>query len=503
MSQLIAVLGYDANTPEVLKTAIALGFTPVCIHAANGSVATGTKLSMAKNKKNIEINVVSEKEFVSIVNNGKIPVVIGSYGLRERDFFRDTLLLARNKLKLTGPIYHPAFLSDFHPNPLRRYAIIGFPGSGNMVFQNICSRLFPTPSTPIWASDPLSHAVSQFALCYWYSLANYIGTAFDDEGRWSDQASPTHMRFGALNINLGDEKSTAMIAGLPARSYIWSNPWHTSHEPLTQSTLEFFSKQNFSILQLARHPLDLIVSNAAKITALAGERSPQLLLQNEAWMDGMLQTVEAYYEQMYLHKNSKDVEFIKYEDLLAEPVTMIKRLSKILGVEANTNAYETIWNELKNTSLSSDAGHLWDPRADKWREYIPARFAKRICKSRLREYATTFGYELNETHFTANKAEIQSNTSDTLHIAWRDAQWEAPIGKQPNISHPDMYRVNDDETGLLFVCSSRYERVMERLRVSQMLRDLLAAAKCKDWLEPSLITDYLKLRLQKSHEIRA
>lgn len=507
-SRSIAILGYDANTPEVLRTAVALGFTPTCIHAPNGALTAGTKITVSRGEveaidggrsfpmagDSLEIDVLAAAEFQSAIVERNIPVVIGSYGLRERDYFRENLLYGRNKLNLSGPILHPAFLGDFHSNPKRRYAIIGFPGSGNMILQHICSRLMPPPPAPIWAADPLSAAVSQFALCYWYSLGNYLASQFDDVGRWHDVAAPSHLRYGAIYIALRNQISPAVIAGLPQRSYIWSNPWHTSHEPLTDKALSFFSEQNIRVLQIVRHPLDLIVSNAAKITAAAGDRAPQLLLQVDTWMEGMLQTIEAYYAAMVKHRQAKGVTFLQYADLLADPIVTIRRVADFLDVDVNDQESEVIWSDLKGSRLSGE-GHFWDPRSGKWREFIPLRFAERIIGSPLHEYAKSFGFDFSEKDFIGSRADVQSYAADLFNIAWQDARWESSTGKQPAISHPDVYRAHDQELGLLMVCGKNYAPVMENLRMSPVLRDILAASKASSWHEAALMAPYLGLKV--------
>jgi hypothetical protein len=504
----IAILGYDFNTPDVLRTAIAFGFTPVLLHAPNGAVAAGTRIVISPEEiealgirptrnfqgGSINIEVVDDIEFCQRVNQLELVVVVGSYGLRDRDYFRDSLLYARNRLKLKGQLLHPGFLADFYRSPNRRFAIIGFPGSGNMIFQNICSALSPAPSVPIWAADPLSAAVSQFALSYWFSLSAFLSGAFDEAGRWQDAAAPSHMRNGAIYIDLRDRASPAVVAGLPQRSYVWSNPWHTSHEPLTDHSLKFFAEQNFQVIQILRHPLDVIVSNAAKITALSGDRAPQVLLQNDDWVAAMLASVGEYYEHMNDHHTSNEVEFLRYEELLASPNAVIRRLASILGVECNEAKADEIWAALGKATLSQDRGHRWDPRAGKWREFISPRFAKRIVESPLCKYARNFGYEIHEESFTGQRAAVPVHKSDIFDIAWQDARWESSTGKQPAILHADVYRVHDQENDLLMVCSKSYAPIMESIRHSTVFLDMLAAARIIPWREPSLIAPYLKLK---------
>lgn len=504
-AQPVAILGYDFTTPDVLRAAIAFGFQPIALYAPDGAAAPGSAISIARAAvaalgvtpqpsflgADLAIEVLDEGTFGRLLAERGIPILVGAYGLRERDYFRDNLLFARNHLKFEGQILHPAFLADYYRNPNRRYAIIGFPGSGNMIFQNIYAKLFPPQSVPMWAKEPLSAVIAQFALSYWSSLSNMIADAFDDAGRWQHVAGPSHARYGAMYLGLRDQMAPAVVAGLPMRSHVWSNPWHTSHEPLTSESIAFFDKQNFHITQIWRHPLDLIVSNAAKITSAVGDRAPQLLLQNDDWMESILDDVEAYCKLIVEHKDA--VSSLRYEELLATPVPMIRRMAEILDVTCDDGRAEEIWSSLDGRPLSA-SGHLWDPRAGKWREFIPARLARRIRGSRLREYAEAMGYEMPLEAFEGTRAELPSHKCKPLDVAWQDARWESSTGKRHAIMHPKLYREQDSKIGLLMISAREFEAPMERLRRSPVLADVLSAGRLKPWPEAPLIAEFLGLR---------
>ena len=136
----LAVLGYDNSTLGVLKAAVAAGFTPVLLHAPSGSMAGGTTIevslrevrAMAPDRRlvadgqTLSVPVADEGNFKRFIAEKSVPILVGSYELRERDFFREILLFARNRLKVDGRILHPAMLCDFFRCDQRRFAIVEF-----------------------------------------------------------------------------------------------------------------------------------------------------------------------------------------------------------------------------------------------------------------------------------------------------------------------------------------------------------------------------------------
>jgi len=140
----VAILGYDSNTPAVLKIAIALGLQPVALHAPNGAIEAGTTLRLSRREiedfggdpggsataDSVSIDVVSRDDFARALADESITLLIGATETADRDWFRENVLLARNRLWFTGKILHPACFCDHYRYPDRRFAMIGFPGSG-------------------------------------------------------------------------------------------------------------------------------------------------------------------------------------------------------------------------------------------------------------------------------------------------------------------------------------------------------------------------------------
>lgn len=502
--QPVAVLGYDAQTPEILDAAIATGCAPVLLHAPDGTIPVGSRVrprgqalwrmrlfSRFSCRGHGEgIDVVNANAFRRSVRQSDIPVLLGCIGRTGRNSVGRLLSYAREVLGLTGDVLHPVVLCDRYSNPHKRFAVIGFPGSGNMIVQNICQELLPSSGHPIWARDPLSAKLTSYALSYWGSLREQIAHAFDNDDCPQVVAGPTHMRYGNFYLSMRDHPIEVFVAGLPQRSHVWANPWHSGHEPLTAKTLEHFSEQNFHLLQILRHPLDLVVSNAAKITVASGERVPELLLQNDDWMEGMLQAVEVYYAGIAENQNASGVTLLRYEALMADPVRTIMQLAELLGVECAESGAGAIWSALSNRPLAG-AGHKWAPGAGKWRTFIPRRFVDRIRASRLREYAEAVGYRFEATDFEGSRDAIPENVCNDMYLAWEDGRWEVITGKPRALVHSDVCRVHDEESGLLALGARQYELAIDRLVQSSDLRNLMAAGKGDAW-EPPLLSAFLK-----------
>jgi len=501
----VAILGYDETTNDLLKLTALCGLRPVAIHTLPGGLRDGSAIDISREEINaatqgranvdgpLHVPVLDREAFAKLANENNIPVLIGSYAVRERDLFRDAFFYGRGVVKLKGPIIHPAVFADHYRSPHRRFQLIAFPGSGNTVVQAVFSQLTEAGLPAYTAPDDLaSRQISQYCYHYYFSLYNLVSSLFDLHGRWRADGAPSHTRYGGVYVPIGGERNKVSVSGLPQRAYTWAQRWNGSHEPLTAKAIQFFAEQNFQIIQILRHPLDLIVTNAAKITSLSGNREPSLLIQNEEWMTSMLDVLEGYFKGISEHHT--EVDCVKYEDLLADPARTIRQLANIIDADVSDETIAGIWNGVKGRILSGDAGHYWNPSAGKWMQYIPARYADRIMASPLREYAARLGYRIEREMFKGDAVFTPSGRCSELDLAWQDARWEAPTGKQPGLRHPDLYRVHDAGLGLLFIGSMRYKDEMERLRHSPIFADLLAAGRAPANAEPSLIAEHIGLR---------
>lgn len=503
----VAILGCDPDFESLLYNMVALGVRPVAIHSrtkdyyladegdevrldmdrlAELTAETGFDLSVVPKS----IPVLDEESFKAMVAEKQVPIVIGAYGLRERDYFRETLLFARNYLKVTAPLIHPGALCDRFCFPPKRFLITGYPGSGNMVVQKCVELLLAAGGGTTWSPSSLCNSLSQYALYYWYSLSDTIIKAFDGHGRWMDFSGPTHIRWGALHIALSSEETYTSITGLPMRAYAWANPWTSSHEPLTKACTSFFREQGFKIIGISRHPLDIIVSNAAKLTAEGGDRAPQILLQNEEWFEEMVKMLEAYFARII--RNLDDVIMVRYEDLLADPTATLQKLADAMGISTNGTDYKKIWEEgVKGKTLSDDRGHYWAPKENKWQEYLPPRYAERICDSRLHGYAKKLGYRIDKEDFKGELSDIPENDCDLMNVAWQEARWEIPTGKPPKILHKDIVLKNFEALGIKTITRKPYQPIIDELVESRMFIDVMQAARLEPWNESNRILDGL------------
>ena len=499
----VAILGCDPDFENLLYNMVALGVRPVAVHsptknyylADEGDEVRLDKHRLAKlmAETGFDLSVVPESiplldetSFKAMVIEKQVPVIIGAYGLRERDYFRETLLYARNRLKLTAPLIHPGALCDRFCFPPQRFLITGYPGSGNMVVQNCVGLLLAAAAGKTWSPSPLCNALSQYAMYYWHSLSDLIIKAFDGHGRWADIAGSTHIRWGAQHISLSSEDTYTSITGLPMRSFAWANPWVSSHEPLTKACTSFFREQGFKIIGICRHPLDVIVSNAAKLTAEGGDRAPQILLQNDEWFEEMVKMLEAYYARIV--RNQDDVILVRYEDLLADPLETLQKLAEGMGLSVSKKDCKTIWDEgIQGKTLSTDRGHYWAPKQDKWQSYIPPRYAERICNSPLREYAEKLGYKIDSDDFRGELSDTPENHCDLMNVAWQEARWEIPTGKPPNIFHQDIVIKEFKELGIQTVTRKFYQPVFDELLESKMFREVMQAARLEPWNESNMV----------------
>lgn len=407
-----------------------------------------------------------------LLRTPSLPVLIASYGARERNYFREEILYARNKLGLRNPLVHPAALCDLVRLQDPRYLITGFPGSGNMIVQGVVAKILEKSPRP--AADPIGAFFSSYAISHHFSIADKMSSAFDEVGRIWDTQAPSHVAFGGSYVFTADSEAPTFIAGLPMRAYAWANPWTSSHEPLTRTAIDFYRDQGLKIIYIQRHPLDVLVSNAGKITSFAGQRCAPYLLNNRDWVERMVDQLELYAEES--NPRTNQCITIRYEELMETPINVIRHLAAELNVDLSPKECFDIWSGLEDKELSYDKGHRWSPGYGKWRDYIPPECASIVCSEDRRSVWKRIGYDAAPSDLTGAKSSIppEANRLDLEQVIWQDHRWEAACGKRSGFSSDNIVAIR--ENGILGVTHVRHREIIEKLLGSLVFRDMLSAA---------------------------
>ena len=274
------------------------------------------------------------------------------------------------------------------------------------------------------------------------------------------------------------------------RAYAWANPWTSSHEPLSSEALAFFGKQGLNIIQILRNPMDIMVSNAAKMTSFAGQRCPQFLLNDRRWVADMTDVL-ATYARGILRRGNR-CHTIRYETLLEKPAEVIQGLAHFVGIDLGPDDCREIWSSVDRQTLSDDIGHFWEPGEGKWRDFIPPHMADVICAPEMIDLWRRMGYDISPDAITGAKSAIPAELErlDHRQLVWQDSRWGTSRGKRPSLQSDGVCVTR--RNGLLGVTGSEFDPIMQSLLDSPLLKDMLAAAYFDDALAPSvpLLSDY-------------
>ena len=454
------------------------------VHDPRSLSGLGARLRSRLGRPNLK-STLTREEFIARARTSGAPILVMDTTAADQDRFIAARQRLREEWQLENRILHPSFLCDYHRRPSPHYLITGFPGSGNMAFQNVLDRIVRHPAfLPMAQSerDPLDHVLAQHALWYWYSLSGTILSRYGSE-RESDVSGPTHMRYGTLNVRVKGQ--TIVFCGLPQRSYAWANPWSSNHEPVTRSMLDFFEAQSFTVIYILRHPLDVLVSDAAKMTVSSGRRAPTVMLANPEWLAGALERMVGYLRGVV--ENRARLYLPRYEDLLRDPAGTVSDMSSALGRRIGAADCQAIWKEIDGRDLSH-SNHRWDPREGKWLEFVPRSAAGQIEQSGLVELAAELGYPIDLTRLEERTPDPEG--IDFQFLAGTDHRWYAPTGKRPAYMHPSVR--SERVSGVRLICAShQFERAHELLS-SPLMLDLLAASRLDTWGEPSEIAGWFE-----------
>lgn len=421
------------------------------------------------------IPVVTPEEARVMVAEHSPIVFAGSTATISPARFHETAAFVQRELGSGVDLKHMNAALDLFTPRGGFHIMSGLSGSGNMIFQTTLLRLFETHGYVGAPYSPLENQIVRIGVNYMRSLAN----AFSE--RFSTLSSGGSLVPGANLLNYGKctvrgprgpdqrHQKFAVLAGVPFRIPLWSNPLLTSHEPFTKRTVEFYEASNIRMICILRHPLDVIVSNAGKLAGTMGGRQANILLNQVHWFHEMLQTVEAFY--WHLAQNREHLSFVRYERLQSDPAGEIADLASLFGLEVSEDECLELWSALGNKPLDTTGkGHLWDPRAGKWKEFLGRWHWDQIQQTRLPELAASFGYEMAADDFSA-PVEVSERPLPHMTQA-EDATLHVAIGKP--INHPDIVKIRDELTGALILTLKEHEAfardLFTRVEFSTLLR---------------------------------
>lgn len=482
----IVIVGADPDLVSMVHMCLSAYLVPVGIHFIDGDslLPSETVIDLnnihgeAKNDDAYkaalpkEIPALDEQAFLRAAADPDVEIIAGAYGQRERDHFLRVLLYCKNKLKIKRWLRHPAYMLDRLSINCDGYICTGYPGSGNMLIQNILAHLTRHKQNANW-NNAENSAARAYAFSYWSTLSNYIESHFYSNGFWKSYTGPTHEKYGSLYFNLDGPEGQSVITGLPANAHFWANPWTSSHEPPTASGIDFFEKYGCKFIYIIRNPLDILVSLAGKMTWAGKERAVDWLIDNPKWFEDALQSITYYFQQA--KENRDRLVLAHYENFLNSPAQSIIDFAIAIGSPINEHEAKTMWESLSGASLTADAGHYWQPSEGKWMKYIPVEYKRMIKNTGIISLAREFGYTIDLAHLKRRHGDARlTKMPDNAILALEETRFFSGTGKQHSITSSDTVVIKDKK--LVAATYKMHEEQFRRLLGSDIFSWVLNAA---------------------------
>ncbi len=339
-----------------------------------------------------------------LLRNPRVPIFIADDGS-----FKDFDYLARKILPSLpdgSQIIHPGILSNFIDIDLSDNAIaFGYPGSGNAPYQVIMMKIL---EHKVYLKVYLTEN-EIFALCTGLHshLCRVIQNLFDELECQSVEIG--YSRPGALNVAATwTEKETGQLVFLflddiPSKVFL-TTPVYGTHTVLPKAMAEHYQRKGCRIFFCVRHPLDILVSLAAKspiehfeqLSKSTGASVEEVRksfvvsqLSDPVWIDQTSKMLYAYMKNAL--RVAEHCTVLRYEDLVNRPRETILALFQDLEVDLD----EELLDELVDSVGTADIGppgHRFQPREGKWREFFPKGSLDIALDNHIGEITEALGY---------------------------------------------------------------------------------------------------------------
>ncbi len=356
-----------------------------------------------------------------------------------------------NKWALEAPVLNPAFIKHHveigFPAGL---AVLGFPSSGNTVFGSIAAELFAERIEPgLPEADIKSNYVRVLCDEHMGQIADALFIAARGIGSWIAQPRAVGICEFDLALSAGAYRPNPGERALPSEHFLHitgarafthvSIQRYESHEVPSPALVDELCRLNYRSLLLCRHPLDVLVSLAAKYW-----RPPAPVLANLAWFESQARALRNWLEAAATARSR--LKLLRYEDLLEEPQETIRDLARALDLdiapaEADALAERYLFRTLQAPGSASELfepGHMWQPSAGKWRQNLGAAHAAILQELGFAELLGEFGYKSDFASVLATATLPQDNSEpDPAWLAWYDFTTHRTQGSEVVFTAPE------------------------------------------------------------------
>ena len=388
--------------------------------------------------------IVDEEEFRRRYDPAAaLPVVVASRSAdgRQSDFSRNFVAIL-NEWGIDCPLRHPAFIKRYvTPRFPGGLGVFGFPSSGNTVINSILGSLLAARDPDATGLDPVAGKIRALCADHLEVLYDAIYHSTVGLGAWGFQLRPNGM--GRLEVALGTGARRPLeaergflsdgflyLSGLSAFSHP-TRPFYASHEAPDAALRREMAALNYTTVAICRHPLDVLVSLAAKYW-----RPPDAVLHDADWFRTMATVLRDWWAAAL---GAGEVPLVRYEDLLAEPVREIHKLAEIAGLPLPDDSYaEELRDQFLFKSLQQpgspaalfESGHMWKPSAGKWKGLLGAAHAATLEELDYASLLGELGYESDFRDGLAGRPPGEEIAMDRAWLAWHDYTTHLTLGSE-------------------------------------------------------------------------
>ncbi len=370
------------------------------------------------------------------------------------------------ELRIDNPLLDPVFVADHVSLKFPgRILAGGFPGSGNGVVQAVIERLLPDKPADLPSKE---HVVGFLAGQRHERLHRRLERSFTDLG-WKFSGM-SHQRYGRVNwLVMGYSQEILVMYDLPGRAHLCSTIQKT-HEILTRALVERFAEMEYRTLIAMRHPLDTLVSIAAKLC-----KPPSLVLANLEWFEKMARALRDYCAAA-LDVDGKST-LVHYERLITDPLAAVVEVAQAMERDCSPHRASDVWEQVGFRPLHFSPGHLWQPGVGKWRKYLCRRQLEIVRRLGLDVLAAELGYHDIVPNEIGDEPQEPppSDFPMSAEAAVGDHTFSRIFGLPPTFLDPQVL-FEDDPCGIGWLSNSRWytEQYIHLMQSPVMRRYLLS-----------------------------
>ena len=394
----IGVVGLGYYTDTVVRLCAELGL-PVGFIVDDLEGAIGDPYGAARHLTRRDIPLLSTAEFAdqSRAADGELLLVAGRIDCDaavalDDDPFRQVTDWVARAAPGQEPLLHPVALLA-RSTPVQcpdRYAVFGFPGSGNVLTQNLVEALYarrPAEVVPAW------QVRANLSEQYFYSFAARARALLAP-------LSPTRIEyvphdFGTMMVSVERGDRAAVAFYVPTHRHLGKQAYPTHSLPTTQA-VDFFASVNAPCVAVVRHPLETLLSQSNKI-----DRPSRAVLDGPLFLDRSAAQLAKWTDHLLTNRARACV--VRYEDLAGRRLDELQRMAGFLGFPLTDDEAGQLYDQFLNRNLTAATSkHYYRGGSDKWRSEFTADHLRRAMRHLPAEAFTAFGYDVpTEADLTA------------------------------------------------------------------------------------------------------